>query len=179
MNQPDLYRRPDKSAQFLNFHGLNPYFTKEWNRHWTNEGAEIEQHKNPKRILRNLIEAQSFENIVLHQLETHERRIICRIITGKVGLNGYLFNIKRSPTPNCNWCEDEEETVEHFLMECLHYSGLRNIWCAAVNSLMPLINFETTNFRILVVGDKTWEPEIRIKVVKELVKFVVGSGRKF
>ncbi|ETO36802.1 hypothetical protein RFI_00260 [Reticulomyxa filosa] len=34
--QPELFRKPDKSAPFLNFHGLNPFFTEEWNRYWTN-----------------------------------------------------------------------------------------------------------------------------------------------
>ncbi|ETO10621.1 hypothetical protein RFI_26756, partial [Reticulomyxa filosa] len=127
MDQPDLYRRPDKSASLLNFHRLNTFFVEEWNRHLTNEGNELQPHKHTKRYLRNLIEAQPFEKIVLHKLEVHKRRFVCRVITGKVELNGFLFKIKRSQTPDCKWCGDEEEeTVEHFLMECPHYEGLRN-----------------------------------------------------
>ena len=105
VDQPDLYLRPDKSAPFLNFNGLNPYFTELWNRHWTNEGNEMEPHKIPKRYLRNLIECQSFEKIVLHNLEIHERRIVCRIITGKLGLNSFLFKIKCSSSQYCRWCD--------------------------------------------------------------------------
>jgi ribonuclease HI len=176
--QPELYRRPDKSALFLNFHCLNPSFTKEWNRHWTNEGNEMEPHKYPKRFLCNLIDAQSFEKIVLHRLDVHERRCICRIITGKVGLNAFLFKIKQSYTPDCKWCKEEEETVEHFLMECPHYEGLREVWRASVKNLVPLIQFNTANLKLLVVGNKTWEPETRIQVVKQLSKFVVATGRK-
>ena len=84
--QPELYQRPHKSGSFLNMHGLklNPFFATEWNRHWVNEGSS-NRHQHPKIFLRNLVEAQSFEKVVLHQLNTHGRRILCRIITGKVG----------------------------------------------------------------------------------------------
>ena len=75
MDQHDLIRRPDRSAPFLNIHGLNPYFMKEWNRHWINEGNENHPHQHPKRFICNLIEAQSFEKIVLNRLGMHERRI--------------------------------------------------------------------------------------------------------
>jgi hypothetical protein len=178
LDQPDLYRRPDKSAPFLNVHGLNPFLMKEWNRHWTNEGNESNPHSHPKKYIRNLVEAQSFEKIILHKLEVYERRIVCRVITGKVDLNGFLFKIKRSSTPNCKWCEGEEETVEHFLMKCPHYEELRNTWRAAVKSLVPQFEFHTSNLRSLIVGDRTWKPETRITVVKQLPKFVLATGRK-
>ena len=55
----------------LNAHGLNPSFTTIWNRHWVQEGDELLRHQHPKLFLRNLIEAQSFEKIVLHQLTVH------------------------------------------------------------------------------------------------------------
>ncbi|ETO36478.1 hypothetical protein RFI_00584 [Reticulomyxa filosa] len=115
--KPDQYPHQSKLPNQVNFHGLNPFFTEEWNRHWTNER---EPHKCPKRYLCNLIEAKSFEKIILHRLEVHERRYVCR---GKVGLNGFLFKIKRSDSSDCKWCENEEETVEHFLMECPHYQA--------------------------------------------------------
>jgi hypothetical protein len=40
--------------------------------------------------------------------------------------------LKEQIHPYCQWCEDEEETVEHFLMECPHYGGLR-IYMASNN----------------------------------------------
>ena len=39
LEQPELYRRPSKTAPFLNAHGLMPSFTAEWNRHWANANA--------------------------------------------------------------------------------------------------------------------------------------------
>jgi hypothetical protein len=41
-----------------------------------------------------------------------------------VGLNLFLFKIKKVEAPKCKWCRDEFETVEHYLMVCLHYAGL-------------------------------------------------------
>ena len=66
--QPDLLSRQHRSACFLNKHGLNPYFTKKWNRHWICEGSEIQKHNIPRMFLPNLIETHSFEKIVLHSL---------------------------------------------------------------------------------------------------------------
>ena len=173
INQSDIYKRPDTSASFLNFHGLNPYFTKEWNRHWINEGNESNPHKHSKRYIPDLIESQSFEKIVLHNLDVVERRIVCRIMTGKVRLNSFLFKIKRSYVPECNWSEQEEKTVEHFLMECPYYQGIRNLWVQAVHNMMPDFQFKISNLKELVVGNKNWKPDTRIGVVNELVKFVL------
>ncbi|ETO34754.1 hypothetical protein RFI_02331 [Reticulomyxa filosa] len=93
-DQTELFRRPDRTAQFLNFQGLNTFFTEEWNRHWTNEYNEMESHKHTKQYLRNLIESQSFEKIILHRFDVHERRYFCRIINGKIGLHYFLYKIK-------------------------------------------------------------------------------------
>ncbi|ETO08756.1 hypothetical protein RFI_28632 [Reticulomyxa filosa] len=175
-NQPELYQRPDKSASFLNADGLNPYFTLMWNRHWTNEGNEKGQHKHPKTFIRNLMEAQSFEKIVLHRLEVHERRIICRIITGKVGLNYYLHKINRADAPECKWCSNEVETVAHFLMKCPHYNDIRTEWYANIVSILPELDEKKFNLKKLVIGDKKWSSEKRIKIVKELK---ISGNEKF
>ncbi|ETO34681.1 hypothetical protein RFI_02412, partial [Reticulomyxa filosa] len=71
--QPDLNQQ-HRLAAFLNNHGLNPYFTEQWNRRWIFEGVD-----NPRHIR----------------------------------------------VSDCIWRE-EEEIVEHFLMECLRYQELRS-----------------------------------------------------
>ena len=63
-------------------------------------------------------------------------------------------------------------------MVCPHYAGLRNVWRAAVQALVPQLEFKKSNLRRLVIVDKTWEPDTRIKVVKELAKFVLATRRK-
>jgi ribonuclease HI len=176
--QPNLFQRPHKSASFLNRHGLSPWFTNDWNRHWVNEGNENPVHKTPKKYLPNLIEAQSFEKIVLHSLSVSERRIICRLITGKVGLNQYLHIIKRSDSPYCKWCVDKEETVEHFLLECSQHQSLRSSLWTSIHNLLPDTLLLSLSVKHLVVGDKTWRPDIHANVVKATAKFVIETNRK-
>ncbi|ETO13346.1 hypothetical protein RFI_24031, partial [Reticulomyxa filosa] len=48
----------------------------------------IEESINKNHHKNNPIESQSFEKIVLHRLEVHERKYVCILITGKVWLNG-------------------------------------------------------------------------------------------
>ena len=172
INQPELYIRPNKIARFLNRHGLNPYFTREWNRHWINEGNEKRPHQHPKSILSNIIEAQSFEKFILHNLTTFERKIITRLITGKVGLNKYLFSIKVSLSPFCNWCQNEYETVEHFLLKCSHYQDLRRSWFNAMQLIFPHLIVENINLKFCLVGNRTIEPNKRINLVKLTAYFV-------
>lgn len=174
--QPELYQRPDKSTSFLNMHELNPFFTKEWNRHWINEGSDTINHQHPKSLIPNLIEAQIFEKIVLHRLETNERRIVCRLITGKVGLNKYLNSINRAPTPYCA-CGTEPETVEHYLMKCKRYSILRQCWYIKIKSIIPTLQDQILDLKRLLIGERTWPPDERVKAVKELVRFVISSQR--
>ncbi|ETO03484.1 hypothetical protein RFI_33922 [Reticulomyxa filosa] len=120
---------------------------------------------------------QSFEKIVMHSLTFSERRIICRLITGKVGLNDYLYNIQKSESPDCIWCE-EEEHVENFLIECLKYQDLSRYWWTNVQKLLPDINILSLSMKYSIIGDRTWKPDIRIKVVKAAAKFVVDTKRK-
>ncbi|ETN98452.1 hypothetical protein RFI_39044 [Reticulomyxa filosa] len=84
MEKLELLRRPDKQSTFTNVYVLNIFFTENWNMHCANEGNNMELHKHPKQFLCSLIEAKSFEKIVLHKLEAHESKFICRIITVKV-----------------------------------------------------------------------------------------------
>ncbi|ETO04522.1 hypothetical protein RFI_32874, partial [Reticulomyxa filosa] len=155
-NQPELYQKSDKSASFLNADGLDPYFTLVWNRHWTNEGNENHPHEHSKKFIRNLIDEKSFEKIVLNQLEVHERRIICRIITGKVVLNYYLHKINPVQAPECDWCRNEHETLDHFLMKCPYYNDLLKMLYLNIKNIFPELYVAKLSMRKLVIGSKRW-----------------------
>ena len=64
--------------------------------------TRIIQHKHTKIFIPNLKFAYLFERKILHKL-----RIICRIISGNVGLNAHLFKIKKSNTNECLYCANE------------------------------------------------------------------------
>ncbi|ETN99135.1 hypothetical protein RFI_38348, partial [Reticulomyxa filosa] len=107
------------------------------------------------------METQSFENIVMHSLTFSERKIICWLIAGKVGFNDYLYNIQRSDSPDCIWCE--EEAVEHFLIECLRYIESRRSWWTNVQELLPDINVLSMSMIQFIIGDRSWKPDFSVK----------------
>ncbi|ETO09945.1 hypothetical protein RFI_27433, partial [Reticulomyxa filosa] len=106
---------------------------------WICEGVDNPRHVMP------LVEAQSFEKIVMHSLTFSERKIICRLITVKVGLNDYLYNIQNH--------------ILLIVFECLKYQDLRRSW------LLPDINVLSLSMKYFIIGNRTWKPDIRIKVV--------------
>ena len=52
-------------------------------------------------------------------------RLIRQAITGHCALNYHLHKIKRAETPTCEKCNDEDETMEHFLGKCPTFLELR------------------------------------------------------
>ena len=52
-------------------------------------------------------------------------RLITQVITGHCALNYHLHKIKRAETPTCEKCNDEDETMGHFLGKCPALSELR------------------------------------------------------
>ncbi|ETO31519.1 hypothetical protein RFI_05603 [Reticulomyxa filosa] len=145
----DIFQRPDKSALFLNAHGLDHYFTLLWNRHWTNEDNERYLHKHLKKYIRNLIEGNLFKRL----------------------------SFIRAQAPECDWRKNEPETVDHFLMKCPQYNELRMKWFAAAANLIPELDAKTMELKHLLIGNKKWSPATRVKIVKELTKFVVATRR--
>lgn len=48
------------------------------------------------------------------------------ILTGHGTINKKLYEIRKSETPNCPFCPDAEENVEHLIIECLAYDNIRS-----------------------------------------------------
>ena len=53
--------------------------------------------------------------------------LIFRLISGHFSLNGFLYKIWKAVSPKCT-CGYNEETVEHYLCNCIHYSEQRKKW---------------------------------------------------
>ncbi|KAG2110706.1 hypothetical protein DEU56DRAFT_749788 [Suillus clintonianus] len=47
--------------------------------------------------------------------------------TGHAPLNKHLHRIRGAETPTCPACEESEETVHHYLMECPAYRAQRDV----------------------------------------------------
>ena len=51
--------------------------------------------------------------------------LMVRLRIGHVGLNSYLFKIKKADSPHCTWCQNIDDTVEHFLLYCPRFYSFR------------------------------------------------------
>ena len=133
--------------------------------------------KSPHKIP-NLLIASNWETKILQFLKPFEIKIICRLLTGKVMLNKYLYSTNLREIPNCPYCQ-EEESVGHFILDCEIYEFDRNILLNTMDELLGK-DYVKQNFglELLLVGNNVSQVEVRRKVIKATVKFVIGTGRK-
>ena len=61
--------------------------------------------------------------------------LISKLRLGKCALNRHLFKMRRHADGKCQTCPQEDETVQHFLMECPAQSSLRRAIRDKINSL--------------------------------------------
>ena len=61
--------------------------------------------------------------------------LISKLRLGKCALNRHLFKMKRHADGKCQTCPQEDETVQHFLMECPAQSSLRRAIRDKINPL--------------------------------------------
>ena len=52
--------------------------------------------------------------------------ILARLRSGSIDLNDHLHKLNLKDSPNCDFCTNERETVEHYIFSCQKYSNLRN-----------------------------------------------------
>ncbi|CAM9691992.1 unnamed protein product, partial [Heterosigma akashiwo] len=50
---------------------------------------------------------------------------VLQLLSGHCNLGSYLHRFHLEETAKCEWCDDEDETVEHFLLRCQRWACLR------------------------------------------------------
>ena len=112
--------------------------------HWTNN-----KHKHTTFILgshsTNII--KTLNNDVIKN-KTRYRTAI-HLITGHAGLNKHLHTMTLSNTAACPYCDNEEETVSHFIGQCPAFMRLRGIY---FNSYYCSVNdiFDNNNINTII-----------------------------
>ncbi|MPC81285.1 hypothetical protein E2C01_075892 [Portunus trituberculatus] len=51
------------------------------------------------------------------------RPAIARLCRDHATLRAHLHRLHLSPDPFCPWCRITPETIEHFLLQCLHFQS--------------------------------------------------------
>ena len=129
-----------------------------WNAEWTSKKVKPESIfiNTLKDSSPNINAARIFECLILNKLKFHEHRLICRLISGKYGLNAFLFKIKRVKSPECNYCSrlfperkiQIIEDAEHLIMHCLLFEDSRRRLIEIIQTFLPAtyhISLSTTN----------------------------------
>ena len=85
-------------------------------------------------------------------------RTAIQLITGTIGLNYHLHKIKIVPSPVCDQCQQEDETVGHFLGTCPAFSMIRgeyfNTYYASLteifenNSILKIVKYAKRTKRL-------------------------------
>jgi len=79
------------------------------------------------RAMFNFVAAPK-KNDPINSLKRKDQVIIFRLRTTHVPLNAHLSRILNDHQPNCTLCNQEEETVKHFLFDCPALADLREVY---------------------------------------------------
>ena len=130
------------------------------NTHWTNN-----PHNHTNFTLsskdKDIINAMSDKDLLNNKARY---RTAMNLITGHIGLNKHLHTIKITDSPNCPYCDHEEETVSHFIGQCpafmrqrgqyfnTYYSSLNDIFDN--NSINKIVSYAHSTKRFLLAEDQ-------------------------
>ena len=176
-NQPDMFSRT--AVLIWTNPDLNPYFTTTWNSEW----VKSDNSKHTREFFPTLTDADNFSKSILHHLTFHERRTICRIITGKMNVAYYKSKIKRGYPPQCSCSVRDrttgqvirpDETVEHFLMECKQLRGNRVPLRSLVKQLTGISLRNVTMPQLVTANFDSLKkkPQKRLQIIRAVVAFV-------
>ncbi|ETN98344.1 hypothetical protein RFI_39166 [Reticulomyxa filosa] len=94
--------------------------------------------------------------------------------TNKICIIPALVNKETNSYPDCIWCE-EEETVEHFLIECLKYQDLRRYWWTNVQTLLPDINVLSLSMKYFIIGVERGNQTLESRLSPHHVYIAISS----
>ena len=100
--------------------------------------------------------------------------LLARLRSGCTNLNDHLHKIKMKDSPNCNFCTNKKETVEHFIFECTEYISFRT---ALFNDLGNLnINQDEISLKLLLTGGEG-SNKLKMKILRLFIKYVKLTKR--
>jgi hypothetical protein len=96
-----------------------------------------------------------------------------RILQGDVFCNKRLHKFKMSPTPNCNYCHNEVETIKHLIWDCPRSNEAWQIF----NSItMQYYNINYATYNTVVLGHSN--PILVMEaLVLEVLKIIMKQDR--
>jgi hypothetical protein len=110
--------------------------------------------------------------LLYDQLSWKEASVLAQLRTGMARLNGYLYQIRATPTDECP-CGRAKETVEHFLFRCVK-------WTTQRKEMFQCTKEKRGNLSFHLGGKATsdgqeWTPNM--DAVRATIRFAIATGR--
>ena len=136
--------------------------------------GEWERHKGENLFITQIIyHFKNYEWISLGDRKSDV--LLARFRNGCVGLQKYLYTIKRADSYLCVACGRRPETIQHFIFECPSNNAARK---KLVDDLLDLnIRPNLINMSLLFTGGPFTNVK-RLKIMKTFLKFVAETGRE-
>ena len=135
-NLPKMLRRTLKKSKSVGRQHQQEIIKEKWRREWTNSPRyERLKHIDSSLPLRKFVELIS--NKKIHR-ETASK--IYQLRSGHVPLNAYLHRFKIKESAQCPACGAQNETPQHFIMECPAYKHER--WKLRPKKGKPELKYE-------------------------------------
>ncbi len=96
---------------------------------------------------------------------------LTRLRIGHCRLEAHLYRLHLTPTPYCQWCLTEAETIEHFLLVCPRHFSHRTVLRAGVAALGAAFSIP------VILGGKGLDDQGRRKIRRLTESFLRGSGQ--
>ena len=109
----------------------------------------------------------------LWQRPRRSSNLLCRLRHGHCGLNSYLHRIGKSD-PLCEWCEGEDETVEHYMLSCPAFAEQREL---LLQDLSQHVHIDEPTLPLVLATDASLSSYDRLHIVAALHTFMDTSGR--
>ncbi|XP_018008745.1 uncharacterized protein LOC108666389 [Hyalella azteca] len=145
---------------------LNRQFLARWQANWRQYVADTGKGRHLFTLRNDLLPVP--------WLHTRSRRVsvvLARFWLGHVGVNAYMHRFSMSDSPLCTTC-NQDETIEHLLLECSRYSAARRRLKHALSGL----EIQTLTTRILL-GGGDYQKQTQHLIIKAVAEFLTGTGR--
>ena len=142
-------------------------FMDQWNQDWRNKTRE-DTHTHTKAMIPSV---SQHINPVFHYLTRDEMRIIGRLLIGHTRLAAHMYRLRIEKSPICPECKSCEETVEHYLIDCLAFAQARLDLKREIHRVTGIFH-EKLNMRMLLTGHPHTSLTHKKKILKATVRFV-------
>ena len=139
-----------------------------WNDHWKVTVAGTGKGKHLRSIKDNI-----WERIPSYKFRRKQETTIYRLRLGHIELNAQLYRFNLKDTALCGHLEcNKEETVEHFLCECIAHTNQRRI----LQQRLADLKENTLSVKVLLGGGEM-NKEKKYRILRATVDFIENTKR--